>query len=413
VKNSSKKVGDALEDLVALLYEHPDLKVRTRTKLPVWYEPERESEIDVLLEGEIAGFPLQIAIECKSYSGPVGIDKIRDFASKLDDLRIPRKHGIFVSPSGYQSGVLSFAQHHGIKVLELEGLTSDRLHVIVQEATQTYVYLLCRITRFTITSGIEDGNDAHLFWFGSDNGVTVGTVFDLVWHQWRTGKIPQTLGNYEFDLEVPKGWNWRSEANGVSNSAHFEVQVIGLVVAETGSAKRVVLRDASTKLIERANISTEFEEGIRQLPIDIVYDEEELTELLKKNPGIARINWERIALPRIQAKKIYWPPSQRTFDLLQETMKQGHRIAWNDWWTLGRRSNPIDAGSKAIESLSFTEIEGTDLGTMWEPIMPSHPAQLEGWPFPNKMKRGNDPLGPRKGSRGNRRRNKLPRRYRE
>jgi hypothetical protein len=94
---SSRIRGDIVEDIVALLYEDSaGLRVSKRIRLPVWYDADRTSEIDVLLEGNVAGISIKIAIECKNYSSPVGISEIRDFAAKLDDLRIPRAHSIFV-----------------------------------------------------------------------------------------------------------------------------------------------------------------------------------------------------------------------------------------------------------------------------------------------------------------------------
>lgn len=57
-----------------------------------------ERQIDVLIEGKIAGAPITIVVECKHYAKPLGIGKIDEFAGKLADLQVER--GILYALSG-------------------------------------------------------------------------------------------------------------------------------------------------------------------------------------------------------------------------------------------------------------------------------------------------------------------------
>lgn len=64
----------------------------------------REREIDVLIEGTLAGSPISISVECKSYNRTVGIGMIDEFVGKLLDLEVEK--GVF-----YSFGRLSAGAH--------------------------------------------------------------------------------------------------------------------------------------------------------------------------------------------------------------------------------------------------------------------------------------------------------------
>lgn len=55
-------------------------------------------QIDVLIEGSVAGSPITIVVECKHYAKPLGIGKIDEFAGKLADLQAER--GILYALNG-------------------------------------------------------------------------------------------------------------------------------------------------------------------------------------------------------------------------------------------------------------------------------------------------------------------------
>lgn len=69
-------------------------------------------EIDIYYEFTKANILHKVAIECKNYSTPVEIGKVRDFHSKI--FKSQNITGVFISNSGFQSGAEAFAVEHGI-----------------------------------------------------------------------------------------------------------------------------------------------------------------------------------------------------------------------------------------------------------------------------------------------------------
>lgn len=62
----------------------------------------RQREVDVLIEGTLAGSSVRISVECKSYNHSIGIGKIDEFVGKLHDLDVDK--GIFYSFGPYSAG---------------------------------------------------------------------------------------------------------------------------------------------------------------------------------------------------------------------------------------------------------------------------------------------------------------------
>ena len=77
----------------------------------------QKHQIDVYWEYEIAGNKHKVAIECKNYSKPVPIGKVRDFKGVLDDLN--NVNGIMVTKEGFQEGAKEYAKEYGISLKEL------------------------------------------------------------------------------------------------------------------------------------------------------------------------------------------------------------------------------------------------------------------------------------------------------
>lgn len=84
----------------------------------------RKREIDILIEANINGFVLRIAIECKRYSKPVPVKEVEAFNSKCQRLPgISKK--VFISSSGYQADALLAARDFDIEALTAEALNAD------------------------------------------------------------------------------------------------------------------------------------------------------------------------------------------------------------------------------------------------------------------------------------------------
>src|SRR5262249_49938492 len=92
-RGSAGSKGDLVEEIVARMHESPGLAVERNVFLPIPGEPGSHREIDVLVSGSFAGYPMRLAFECKNERGPVGRDKIDAFDGKLRDVGIPTQQG--------------------------------------------------------------------------------------------------------------------------------------------------------------------------------------------------------------------------------------------------------------------------------------------------------------------------------
>lgn len=101
----------------------------------------QEHQIDVYWEYEFAGITNKVAIECKEYSKPLPIGKVRDFYGVLTDLKDVK--GIMVTSNGYQKGAKDYAQTYGINLKELS--VSDEVPVIAEIENHLHVSLRRRL----------------------------------------------------------------------------------------------------------------------------------------------------------------------------------------------------------------------------------------------------------------------------
>lgn len=68
-----------------------------------------KSEIDILAVKKYKGIEKKIAVECKNYTNSVPVKDVRDFVSKLEDLRI--RNGLFVAYSDFSSEAESWGEN--------------------------------------------------------------------------------------------------------------------------------------------------------------------------------------------------------------------------------------------------------------------------------------------------------------
>ncbi|MBW2942527.1 restriction endonuclease [Zhongshania aquimaris] len=85
----------------------------------------QKHQIDVYWELNVAGIKHKVAVECKNYTSPVSVGKVRDFSAALDD--IGNIQGIFITKTGYQAGAKIFADHKGITLKHLRQPTNEDL----------------------------------------------------------------------------------------------------------------------------------------------------------------------------------------------------------------------------------------------------------------------------------------------
>lgn len=115
-------LGNRLEEMVERIFQANGYETERRKRLEG--KSGTRSEIDVIARrsGKI------IAIECKNYSDPVGIDKMRDFAQKLQDLGAGW-NGIFVSPSDFTDEAARLAQYRRIETWGHDEITEKWMKV--------------------------------------------------------------------------------------------------------------------------------------------------------------------------------------------------------------------------------------------------------------------------------------------
>src|SRR5690349_25084321 len=99
-----KRIHDELEPRGVVRHNH---KIRGRSG--------RKRQIDVSITRTIGLTKVLVAIECKRWKRPVGIERVEAFASKLRD--VGASDGVIISPSGFQEGARSSAMDNRITLL--------------------------------------------------------------------------------------------------------------------------------------------------------------------------------------------------------------------------------------------------------------------------------------------------------
>ncbi|MEH6463069.1 MAG: restriction endonuclease [Shewanella psychromarinicola] len=134
----AKNNGKQFELLVKVIYEEIIAQdsvesVEVKHDVSLLGKSGQEHQIDVYWSFKIGGEIMQVAIECKDYKSAVSVGRIRDFWGALDD--IGNIKGIFVTTKGYQSGAITFAEHHKIALKTVQEPTEAELNPegVIQE----------------------------------------------------------------------------------------------------------------------------------------------------------------------------------------------------------------------------------------------------------------------------------------
>lgn len=356
-----------VEEVVALLHELEGDPVERNVSLPSTADPSQFREIDVLITGELAGHPIRIPIECKNYSARIDKTKIAEFADKLKDVGIPTELGVFVSVSDYEESARRRAKQYGIKLLRLEGFTSDRLTSAAFKAFRSTVDLLMRVEKVTFVSGLPIDDIWNVFWIKDRYGNMAGGLWDLLWKKWINEEIPATWGLQNVSVEPPKGWSWHFDHPQVERTVVATVRVLGFVITEEGLAHRHVLQNVLNENERRRHIRAIFEETPEAMVFKVVSNKEEY-QAATHPAGIAHMVYESLRAPRIEVHgRMYWPPTKRAIDVIQKRIDAAQSAGNLDWADF--RNNP------------FEELEGTDINAIWSEMWSGHPASKgEDWP---------------------------------
>lgn len=101
----------------------------------------QEHQIDVYWEYELGGVNNKVAIECKDYSKPLAIGKVRDFYGVLADLKDVK--GIMIASNGFQKGAKDYAKSWGINLKELS--VSNEIPVVAEIDNHIHISLRQRL----------------------------------------------------------------------------------------------------------------------------------------------------------------------------------------------------------------------------------------------------------------------------
>lgn len=350
---SSTEKAKVLEQIVAMLHAGPGVTVQQRVKLPTLFNPRSRREIDVLVTGEVAGYRVQLAVECKNVKRPIGTEQIGDFARKLEQVGLAPSQGLFVTTSRFSEDALDHAQSLNMKALIFPDLTDDGLNLVVSEAFQSIVFLLPEVVEVNMVNDIEgpiaDDGDAFLLY--DPDETPAGTIPDFVWNAWRRGEIERTIGQHLISMQFPEGWyNLIGGQKQYVQAIGIMVRVLGLALALPGESRRTSLVNARDHSLDRVSAEATWRPPQGLYELRTFETTSDLDEYVRAHPWLHIVT--QIPLPRIRFwNMMFWPPSERVATIMKERMEALRE---------GRGPDP--------RPFDFTELEGTDLSVVWEPI---------------------------------------------
>ncbi|QJD98571.1 restriction endonuclease (plasmid) [Mucilaginibacter robiniae] len=74
----------------------------------------RKRQIDVYIEGKIAGMPLNIIVDCKYYDKKLDVKDVEQFIGMVEDIK--PNLGILISPVGFSSGAIDRVKEYGTRI---------------------------------------------------------------------------------------------------------------------------------------------------------------------------------------------------------------------------------------------------------------------------------------------------------
>jgi len=351
--------GKLIEAIVASMHEGNDVTVERNVKLtPIGGSQAPMREIDVLLSSHVCGYPARWAIECKNYKKRIGAPFIDQFVGKLQDVGIPPQFGIFVTTSDYSKGAIEQAKKVGIRLLLIKDGLRD-LGLDIQHAIQTTVFLLPVVNGITIQNfAFTPMSSFEAVILFNKQGEAVHSIPDSIWFAWVSGHIQPVLGEHEIELDMSDELYQRIEGKLTRViKIVVQVKILGLMQQFTGTTLLHHLQNATTHLIEKQQLKTNFPPPIPGSYLLKPIQTEEQLEQEMHAPTIVAIT-SRICLPRINFwNAFYWPPSERVAKIVNEQMQA---------FEAGLIPDP--------RPFNISELEGSDLTTIFEQISSLHPA---------------------------------------
>ena len=283
---------------------------------------DRKRQIDVLLsvEAELLGdCPVRFPIECKNYGRKIGIEELDCFFGKLHDVGVETKFGIFVAVQGYTSEAMARAKSAGIKLLNAEGLTEDRLALEIKKVLHGVVFW---VATWTMSGGFnylplpdpEPGYcDFHVRTERSIQDWRTGAL-DEIWKLWISGQIPCQFGEYSVCVTSDNGGPVFSDLLVSAHGVKLE-----------GRVRSTALRVAETGKVERQHIQAEADLPKGTILLSAYADEQEMERELAGSA--IRLD---VRTPRIIGPGVFWPPTAETMKRLVEYMEKGERPSFDE-----------------------------------------------------------------------------------
>jgi len=81
-------------------------------------------QVDILIEGEVAGYEIKIIIDCKYFSENVDVKQVESFIGMLDDLDV--NQGVLITKNGFSKASINRA-YYGNTKLELDVINFDEI----------------------------------------------------------------------------------------------------------------------------------------------------------------------------------------------------------------------------------------------------------------------------------------------
>ncbi len=335
--SDTKRKGELLERLVALLHQTPGLKVERNYHYPVDEEDESATrEIDVLVTAKRGGTDVEFAIECKNLKSKVGVELIDAFVGKLKDIGLKTVQGIYVAVNGYTKPAIRRAVKEGIRPLVLRGLTQDRLESAVEDAFRYVVYFMPELS--TIQSFDDSQGARNLLDMLSYSTGEVGAkeiIINNAWQKWYSGKVPREIGCHVFQIKLPSA---EPDVEGAVKTFYPQINVLGLVVETGAKFRHHRLDDAASGDPVRVRTAMSVENGAKSR-LRFFGSSRSLRDFLNTRKS-TKLVIGTIPLPRLQFRDFFWPLSGAAVERARDLVNRG-------------------------QGLSFEAVEGLDMSAAW------------------------------------------------
>lgn len=83
-----------------------------------------ERQIDIFIEGEIAGYEIKIVVDCKYFSKNIDVKQVESFCSMVED--VDAHQGILITKKGYSKAAINRA-YYGSQKVELDIINFDKI----------------------------------------------------------------------------------------------------------------------------------------------------------------------------------------------------------------------------------------------------------------------------------------------